>query len=142
MTAEAPVETPTSRKRSLVFAPMVCCHVSGVPHAPVADPVPSGVIGFAVTSRTMVVVPARWKPKVAPLGSVPSVTPVMSTLPAPVTMLKLVFVFGVPVMFTVPFSDPLPPARFKVVGFAPVAKLRVKEEPEAVDLRLARVSSS
>ena len=110
---------------------MVCCHVSGVPHAPVADPVPSGAIGFTVTSRTMVVVPARWKPKAAPLGTVPSVTPVMSTLPAPVTRLKLVFVFGLPVMFTVPFSDPLPPERATFVGFAPVAKLTVKEEPEA-----------
>jgi len=90
---------------------MVCCQVSGEPQDPVADPVASGAIGFTVVSRTMVVVPARWKPKASPAGTVPSVTPVMSTLPAPVTMLKLVFGFGVPVMFTVPLSAPLPPVR-------------------------------
>jgi hypothetical protein len=39
--------------------------------------------------------------------------------------LKLAFVFGVPVMFTVPLSAPLPPVRVMLVGLAPLAKLIV-----------------
>jgi hypothetical protein len=131
VTAEAPVETPTRRNRSLAVAPMVCCQVRGVPHEPVAEAVVSGTMGFVLTSRMIVVVPDVLNPKVKPVGADPRVTPVMSTLPAPVTRLKLVLVFGVPVMFTVPFSDPLPPARITFVGSPPVAKLTVKEEPKA-----------